>query len=48
LSQSAFLTAWVTNEIHPPGAQCPSHTSQPHSPVFSHADAVKSRRASSH
>jgi len=40
-----FCSGRITNEIHPPETKSPSHVSQPCCPVFSYADAVKSRRA---
>jgi len=43
-----FCPGGTTNKIHPQEAQCPSHASQTPCPAFSYADAVKSRRASSH
>jgi len=43
-----FCPGRITNKINLPEAQCPSPASQTRCPVFSYADAVKSRRASSH
>jgi len=40
-----FCLGGITNEIHPPETKSPSHISQPRCPLFSYADAVKSRCA---
>jgi len=39
-----FCLGGITNEIHSPETQSPSHVSQPRCSFFSYADAVKSRR----
>jgi len=43
-----FCMGGAASEINSPVVKCSSHTPQPRCPAFSYADAVKSRRASSH
>jgi len=43
-----FYIGGTTNKIYPPGVRSHSHAPQPRCSIFSYADAVKSRRATSH
>jgi len=43
-----FYIGGTRNKIHPPGVRSHSHAPQIHCSIFSYADAVKSRRATSH